>query len=192
MHRILTPAKKHWKKVALVVVALVGIILGTSACTSDGHHGQATETKTQQTNYDRLVAQQPAHTMPYSPTRDTINFWIDTWGKHPNKLAYVYFQNDKGELTGYYVFKGLPVSYCTSLTPNYQLRDEGDAGELSVPAPSVDGVYYSGGECNTYYGRDATTGAYVEYTAGMGINVLLYDQPLTGHPNVPNLSPGAK
>jgi hypothetical protein len=47
-----------------------------------------------------------------------------------------------------------------------------------VPAPGVDGVYYSGGQCNSYYGKDATTGAYVEYTAGLGINVLLFDEPL--------------
>jgi hypothetical protein len=53
----------------------------------------------------------------------------------------------------------------------------------------VDGVYYSGGECNTYYGKDATTGSFIEYTVGLGINVLLYNQPLPNHPNVPNLAP---
>ena len=175
---------------ALAGLAVVATLLG--ACTSSGGGGDSTKTeqKVQKGSYDALVKGQPAHAMSYSPTRNTANFWIDTWGKNPNKLAYVYLQNANGDFTGYYVFKGLPVSYCVALTPNYKLVDPGgssDNGNIVVPAPSVDGVYYSGGQCNTYYGRDATTNAYIEYTAGLGINVLLYDQPLPGHPNVPQL-----
>lgn len=163
-----------------IAAALAVVALALTAC-DDGGSGQNKELQTQQSNYNRLVARQPAHTMGYSSTRETINGWIDTWSK-PGKLSYVYLQNAAGQITGYYVLKGLPVSYCTSLTPNYTFvgtPDDGDtAKNQQVPAPSIDGVYYSGGECNTYYGFDATTGAYVEYTAGLGINVLLYDQPL--------------
>lgn len=174
--------------------ALIAAALTFAACTpSNNDSGQKSETDKQQSNYDRLVKNDPAHTMDVSPTRRTINKWIDTWGKDPNKLAYVYLQNQNGDLLGYYVLKGLPVSYCTSLTPNYKIivpDVQGDnTGALSVPAPSIDGVYYSGGECNTYYGFDASSGAYIEYTVGLGINVLLYDQPLTNHPNVENLAP---
>lgn len=160
-------------------------VLGVVAAGCDNNHGEGTAQKAeqavQQDNYNKLVAADPAHTMVHSPTRDTINGWIDTWSK-PGKVAYVYLQNAAGEITGYYVLKGLPVSYCTSLTPNYKVIVPEVTGDnsvpLMVPAPAIDGVYYSGGECNTYYGFDATTGAYVEYTAGLGINVLLYDQPL--------------
>lgn len=175
------------------VLAVILAALALAACGgSTGSSGQTSEGNTQQSNYDRLVSQDPAHTMKVSPTRKTINRWIDTWGKDPNKLAYVYLQNANGDMIGYYVLKGLPVSYCTSLTPNYKIYDGSGSdggGNLSLPAPSIDGVYYSGGECNTYYGFDATTGAYIEYTAGLGINVLIYDQPLPNHPNVPNLAP---
>lgn len=182
------------KRILVLAAALIGVVIFASACTSSGGggNGQASETKRQQSNYDRLVAHDPAHTMQVSPTRNTINRWIDTWGKDPNKLAYVYFENSSGQYTGYYVLKGLPVSYCTSLTPTQHVNyDNGDGGggDVVLNNPSIDGVFYSGSECNTYYGFTADTGAYIEYTAGLGINVLIYDQPLSGHPNIPNLAP---
>lgn len=167
--------------------AIVAFSLMASGC-GDDNSGQSKETGTQQSNYDRLVSQDPAHTMAVSQTRNTINKWIDTWGKDPNKQSYVYMQNANGDLIGFYVLKGLPVSYCTAQTPTYQIKYD-DHGNVVVPAPSIDGVYYSGGECNTFYGFDATSGAYIEYTVGLGINVLIYDQPLPNHPNVKNLSP---
>jgi hypothetical protein len=118
--------------------------------------------------------------MNYSPSRDTINFWIDTWGKNPNKLSYVYMMDSQGDLVGYYIFKGLPVSYCAALTPTYQRFNVGgsDGADAVVPAPGVDAVYYSGGQCAAYYGKDAVSGTYIEYTAGMGLSPLIYDQPL--------------
>jgi hypothetical protein len=178
--------RRHWQAVASVLVTAVLAVAALVACTSDSSSDK--EAKSRNGTYDQLVAKQPAHSMTYSPTRDTINFWIDTWGKQPNKLAYVYLQNSEGKLIGYYVLKGLPVSYCAALTPTQQVAHD-DHGNVVVNAPSVDGVFYSGGQCAAYYGRDATTNAYLEYTVGLGINVLLYDQPLPNHPNVPNLGP---
>lgn len=175
------------KKPALTALAMIVAVMVISSCTSSNDQGQREESQTQQSNYDQLVAQDPAHTMNYSPTRKTINFWIDTWNK-PGQLAYVYLMNESGDLIGYYVLQGPPVSMCTSLTPNYKIY-EYNGGQMSVPAPGIDGVYYSGGECNTYYGKDAQTGAYVEFTLGMSMNMLLYNQPLTDHQNVPNLTP---
>lgn len=182
------------KRVFALLGVLLAVLFVSTACTSGGKQGsgQKKESATQQSNYDRLQSEEPALTMAVSQTRLNINRWISTWGKDPNKLAYVYLQNDSGKMTGYYVLKGLPVSYCTSLTPNYKIIWDGGSdggGNFTVPAPSIDGVYYSGGECNTYYGFTADTGAYIEYTAGLGINVLIYDQPLSNHPNVPNLAP---
>lgn len=182
------------KRFIALAVALLLAALALTACQNGDGKGQKKESQAQESTYNKLVSQEPAHTMTYSPTRKTINFWIDTWSK-PNALAYVYLQNSNGDLIGYYVLQGPPVSMCTSLTPNYRLVDPGgssDNGDITVPAPGMDGVYYSGGECNTYYGKDATTGAYVEYTVGLGINVLLYNQALPNHPNVPNLAPTSK
>lgn len=168
------------QKIAAVLMS-VGVVVGITAC-EDGNKGEPKESanvERQQVNgtYDKLVAQQPAHSMNYSPTRDTKNFWIDTWGQDPNKLSYVYLMASDGNMIGYFVLKGLPVSYCTSLVPTFDINSNVD-GKVVVPRPSMDGTYSSGNNCNAFYGQDATTGAYVEYTAGMGISPLLYDQPL--------------
>lgn len=183
------------KKALTGLVALVAALsLGACTSSSQGGAAQNKESKIQQGSYNGLAAQEPAHPVTYPMTRKAINFYVDTWNK-PDKLAYVYLQNGNGDLIGYYVFKGLPTSMCTALTPPYKLVDPGgssDNGNISVPAPGIDGVYYSGGECNTYYGQDATSNAFIEYTVGLGINVLLYDQPLPNHPNVKNLSPTTK
>lgn len=161
-----------------MVVASIGI---TTACSARDDSSQSRESQSRQSSYDRQVANQPARTMGYSPTRETINFWIATWDK-PNKLSFVYLIASNGQKVGYFVFKGLPVSYCASLTPNYEFRDvpgDGDSvPDFQVPAPGVDGVYYSGGQCNTYYGRDATTNSYLEYNVGTGISALVYERPL--------------
>ncbi len=169
-------------KVIPCLIAAALPITGLTGCLDDGDGGsQRRESNLRQSSYDRLTRQQPAHTMSYSPTRETINFWIDTWDK-PGKLSYVYLQAGNGELIGYYIFKGLPVSYCAALTPTYEFIDKpGDSTDEKnheAKAPSVDGVYYSGGQCATYYGRDATTNSYIEYTVGNGQNVLLYERPL--------------
>lgn len=167
--------------VGIFAMAL-GLVVILSAC-DDGDTGDSrkSESQVKSQGYDKMVKNQPADSMEYSPTRDTINFWIRTWDEK-NKLSFVYLQNANGEAIGYYVLKGLPVSYCAMLTPPEQIRDKGDSGRtaLLLQAPSMDGVFYANGGtlCSTYYGEDATTGNYIEYTVGMGINVLLFDQPV--------------
>lgn len=170
--------------VALVLVTAAG------SCSEGQSSSQQSENDRRQDSYDRLVAEQPAQEMDHSPTRETINFWIETWSQ-PGKLAFVYLQGANGELLGYYVLEGLPVSYCAMLTPSYEtLEPHGNGdGIVSVPAPGMDGAYYSGNQCSTYYGRDATTGTYVEYTAGLGINVLLFDEPMPRQTDVQPLGP---
>ena len=46
-----------------------------------------------------------------------------------------------------------------------------------VKAPSMDGVYYSGGQCSQVYMKDAVKGKYMEFTAGGSLNYLLYEEP---------------
>lgn len=192
MHRL----TRHRRSRISIVALLLAIVLLLAACDDDKDDAQGKETSTGQSAYEKLVARQPAHDMTYSPTRNTVNFFIDTWGKNPNKLSYVYLQNANGDLLGFYTLRGLPVNYCVSLRPNYKIEKTEIPGDntavLSVPAPSADGVYYGpGAGCSTYYGRDVN-GDYIEYTVGLGINVLLYDQPLPNRPNVPSLSPAKK
>lgn len=169
-----------------LTIAVAGIcavlLLGASSCGDEPQPpAQEQETERQQDAYDRLTADQPANVAEYSPTRETINYWLDTWGKEPGKLSYVYLLASNGQMVGYFIFEGLPVSYCASLTPTYRMErpwgGNGQNGHM-VPAPAMDGVYYSGGQCQAYYGKDAVSASYMEYTIGNGISALVYEQPL--------------
>lgn len=170
-------------KGAVAAVLAAGLAAGATACDMGSNSkppARAQEDHTTNSNYSRLVANQPAHTGSYSPTRATKNFWIDTWMHDPNKLSYVYLQNANGQY-GYFVLKGLPVSYCTSLVPPTQDRNVSlnpNDAVVQDPAPSIDGAFGSGKDCSTKYGTDAVTGAYVEFTVGQNQSYFLYDRPL--------------
>lgn len=173
-------------KMPRLAVVFLAIVLGFFALTAESCDGSTPEANKdaagRTATVNGLVANQPAHTMTYSSSRDTINGWIDTWGKK-GKIAYVYLQNSDGAIINSFVLKGLPVSYCTGITRPFDKTsvDMGEyGGEAVVPAPGVDGVYYSGGDCQRYYAFDATTGAYLEFSVGQGQQMLLYDKPLKG------------
>ncbi|MCL2463605.1 MAG: hypothetical protein FWF28_00855 [Micrococcales bacterium] len=164
---------------AIPLVLVVGVLVSAASCSTGGAAAQKQEDTSRQDSYAKLVAAQPAAQLQdYSPTRAAKNFWITTWGDKPGKLSYVYLMNSTGAMIGYYIFVGLPVSYCTSLVPPVSVEDPNGDGNVLVPQPSVDGTYSSQANCSTMYGQDATTGAYIEYTVGMGINALVYSEPL--------------
>lgn len=165
-----------WQKAGLAGLVGVGAILLTAAgC--DVNESAQQEREARQAGYDQLIANQPAETMGYSPTRETINGWVNTWDE-PGKLAYVYLQNANGEY-GYFITVGPPVSYCAQNAPMHEWdRPHSQAERYLVEAPSLDGAYYSGAQCNAYYAFDANTGAYVEFTIGANQSFFLYDQPM--------------
>lgn len=185
------------RTIGIILVALAAI--GLAGCRNNNDAGQKAESGIQQSNYDQLAQAQKAHRMTYSPTRDSINAWIDTWNVR-GQLAFTYMLSN-GEKIGYYVFQGPPVSYCASLTPNYKLIDPGGSdnnGDITVNAPSIDGVFYSGGQCATYYGKDATTGQIIEFSIGNGLNYVTTTQPLYlnlpayGYTKISDVHPNAK
>lgn len=170
------------KRIIRTVLGVVTVlVVGFSATACDDDSSQAKETEAKEKGYDKLVANQPIEVPEYSTTRETINRWIKTWGKNSSKgkLSYVYLQNAKGEY-GYFVLKGLPVSYCALGTPPSKTKSNNGSGMVNIPLPEMDGTYSKGsGECNTYYGFDATTDAYLEFTLGMNQSFFLFDQPST-------------
>lgn len=130
---------------------------------------------------DEIRSQQKVNPMKWSPTLSTINRWAETWGQQ-GKVSYVYMQRQDGEFAGYYVLDGLPVNYCVSGSPTYDMYDvHGDSmgPSLNVPAPALDGAYYGGCDSSRYYGFDAVTGQYIEYTDGLVLTAVLSDQPLS-------------
>lgn len=97
----------------------------------------------------------------------------------PEKLFYVYERGENGNTVGYYVSRTYPQSVCTFMTPPEQVvhKDWGmDAGaSVVVSAPALDGVYYKGGGCDTYFFFDAATDAMI--LTSMKFTVA--DQPLS-------------
>jgi hypothetical protein len=164
---------KEHARVVMATVAALALGLGVTACDDDSSQGKEGEAR--QANYDHLVASQPAGQMEYSPTREAINQWIKTWGKR-GKLSYVYIQNGKGEY-GYFIMKGLPVPRCKKLTPTEKV-ESGNDGTAVVAQPGMDGTYSSGSTCDAYFGFDATTGAYLEFTIGTNQSFFLFDRPM--------------
>lgn len=171
----LTNAKT--KKIATLAVALVAVLgLMASSCDTTESEASSDERKTQREGYEGLTDRQPAKSMSYSPSRNTIIRWIETWDE-PGQLNFTYLLNNAGEAVGYFVFVGPPVSYCAMLTPNYSVSRH-QHGNLVLPEPGVDGVYYSGGQCVQYYGIDATTDQLIEFTVGGSLNYMSSTQPL--------------
>jgi hypothetical protein len=191
---VLTLTSRTKRRLIPAVAILAALLFGAESCdgSSAPSGGQANEDKARTEGYNGLTKTQPAHRMNYSPTREIKNFWVDTWG-HKGKVAYIYLRDSQSNVFGYYVTQGLPVSYCTSLVPPVQKYkvDMGEyGGEVLGPGPSVDGTFASASNCSEYYAKDAVTGAYIEYSVGLGINQQISDQPLPQYGDAQPLGPG--
>jgi hypothetical protein len=162
--------------IVLLSVVLTLILVGCEPPSQEAHQS---EQQKQSQNYEGLTKTQEAQGMAYSPTRDNLNKWADTW-EEQGKLSYVYLIDQNGNKYGYYIFEGLPVSYCASLTPPDKVeRDAGYSVDALVrQAPAIDGVYYAGAFCQQVFGFDAISGTYYEFTVGGGFNYFLSDQPM--------------
>src|SRR5699024_4583368 len=101
------------RKLILIALAAIAVIM-LAAC--EATQSERGEVDTRQGNYDRLVEMEPALEVTKPKTRETVNFFTETWNKE-GQLAYVYLQNSEGKMIGYYALDGPPVSMCTSLTP---------------------------------------------------------------------------
>lgn len=194
-----------WERIGTVAVA-AALTAGVMAACSGGDNGskasasagsdagaaKKAEQAAQDADYATAVAQVPAaHCDGRCPSRATVNFWIDIW-KVPGQLDFVYYR-ENGQTTGYYVFAGPPVSLCTSITPPYttkKINADGSGGadeDVIVSAPGMDGVYYSGGDCNRLYGKDATTGRYIGFMIGYGASIVESTTPMPQYAQAPKL-----
>lgn len=165
-------------RIALLAIALLTAMFFVACDAQPVQDAQKSEAKTNEENYENLVENQPAETMDYAPTREGINKFTRTW-EEQGKISYVYIINQSG--VNYLVLEGLPISYCASMTPpeKYkQLPDDGDYTYYPHQSPSMDGVYYSGSNCIQYYGFEAQTDTYVEFSVGGDQNFYVSEKPL--------------
>lgn len=160
------------RALALILILLFAVLLTGCDEQSAGEQDAAARDR----NAEQLVQQQPGGTMDYSPTREGINDWMQTW-EDRGQVAYVYLLAANGEEVGYYVMEGPPISYCAAMAPPVESESNGNGGMVTIPSQAMDGAYYSGNQCSQYYGFDAVTGEYVEYTIGNGMNHLVHTTP---------------
>ncbi|MGH1556614.1 hypothetical protein ACRAWF_47270 [Streptomyces sp. L7] len=67
---------------------------------------------------------------------------------------------------------------CKMLHPTEKVESS-DSGIAVLAQPGMDGTCTSGSTCNAYYGFDATTNAYMEFTVGTNQSFFLFDKPMT-------------
>lgn len=168
----------------MIIVALVVSALIVAGCSETQPKADQKEQKAQSTGYEALVNKQPAEGMAYSPTREALIKYANTW-EEEGKIAYVYFSNMNGERTGYFILEGLPASYSAALTPTERIETHYES-QAVIENPAMDGVYYSGSDAARYFGYDAVSGAYLEWSANGGQEFFITDQPLS---NVPEAKP---
>ena len=124
------------RKLILIAIAVIAVLMLVACDSTESERG---EVGTRQGNYDKLVDMEPALEVTNPKTRETVNFFTETWNQE-GQLAYVYLQNSEGNMIGYYALDGPPVSMCTSLTPPDRQRHSDSAVRV---APSIDGVFRS-------------------------------------------------
>lgn len=165
--------------IIFAALAALALVIGLAAC--EGEPSAANKAnETRDKAVEGIRKNQPVQPMSYSPTLETINRWAKTWGQK-GKVSYVYMQRADGTFAGYYVLDGLPVNYCVGGSPPYTMSDlpgDQDSADQKVPAPGLDGAYYGGCDASRYYGFDAVSGQYVEYTDGFVLTAVLSDSPL--------------
>ena len=162
----------------LISMLIAGILL--TGCTESAPSASEKARSDRGKAVETFRKEQPVSAMSYSSTLATINRWADTWGQK-GKVSYVYMKRQDGAFDDYYVLDGLPVNQCVGGSPPYDYEDiAGDETtvDVQVPAPGLDGAYYGGCDPSRYYGFDAVTGQYIEYTAGMVLTAIISDQPL--------------
>lgn len=162
-------------KKVVTVVSIALFAIGITACKAEDNsqdEGAKIQESIMKSAQDRIPTYQPTNFL----TRQAVTKWMERMDT-PSKTFYIYIMANNGQKLGYYVGQTRPISACTLLTPSERLV-EGDRGghygDFPMPAPSLDGVYGSGG-CDSYFFFDATTDAYIEIK---GLNFFVADQPL--------------
>lgn len=153
--------------VSVIAIAIIGVFLLT-ACEPDKSAAQRDQ-DSQEDMMDRAHTEEPMYQIENFLSRRSINEWtkrMDT----PDKLWYIYLMTDSGAFVGYHICDTVPLSYGVSLTNPQQYYSNG----ATLPAPGVDGVYYSGADPSVHYCFDAETGALITFN----LRFVHYDMPL--------------
>lgn len=138
-------------------LALVGIAaMALAGCNEDT---QAAGERAQEDVMQAASRAIPVPQVTQYPTRNTVARWIDS-ANDPDQTHYIYIMLPGVGYVGYYVADSAPVNICTSMTPPMR-RVTSTNGNVTLPSPALDGVYYGGG-CEMWYFFDVETNAKIE------------------------------
>lgn len=166
----------------LATVAVVALTIVLGACDSAPDQRAQDAARSSQ-SVERIIAQQPVQSGNYSPTRATINGWVQTWMTRPGVKYYAYLYTN-GQPLGYYVLQGPPVSYAAGATEPYRRQCDG-SGCFDRANPGQDAAFANVGSGQfQFYGMDAQTSRIVEW-GGVGVTYIGSSAPL----NVPGAVP---
>lgn len=91
----------------------------------------------------------------------------------PGKLWYIYLLSDSGAYIGYHISRTYPISIAVAMSTPARVYKSGH-GNVVIPSPGIDGVFYNGVDPTLYYCFDAQTDAMILFTT----EFIAYDYPL--------------
>lgn len=160
----------------VILFALLGMlalaVVAFASCGEVGPSTQDQERETQDAVLKRGLDSQPIYQIQNFLSREAINKWLERMDT-PNKLWYVYLMTESGAFIGYHVCNTVPLSYGVSLT-NPSEKVTGRWGNVTMPAPGLDAVYYTGTDPTVHFCFDAETDALVTFN----VEFVYYDKPL--------------
>lgn len=174
---------RRMTKALLAFMAGLALLVTVAACEDEPPTEKDNQANKNADVYEQLLASQEVSDPTYSNDLANIDLWVDTWGTNPGTIAYVYLLSSDGDYISYLVLDGLPTTKCKNATPTYELLDftgDGDSyPDMQVPAPGLSGTYSTGsGDCSTMYGKDVSTGAYIEFTVGASMAMIASAAPI--------------
>lgn len=158
-----------------IFILSVFVLFGVTACDLPEPSASQKQEAARDNVMERANAKVPVPQTDNFVTREMIAEYMRRMDE-PNKTFFVYVVANTGAVMGYYTTNGAPVSICAFLAPPDKVEERYGGSDLVRKAPGVDGVYYSGGGCDTYYFFDANSDAMVQVK---GLNLFVSDQPLS-------------
>lgn len=161
------------KKLLYILLTLVILATGVIviACGREPSV-QEVDKQAQEDILSRAQASEPVYQIQNFLSREAINEWLKRVDV-PNKLWYIYLLSDSGAMIGYHVSRTIPLSYGVSIT-NPAQRITGSWGNVVMPAPGLDGVFYTGSDPSIHFCFDAETDALITFSC----EFVYYDMPL--------------
>lgn len=171
---------KRGKFLVLLMASLALFVFMAASCSQGGETIER-DKKAQDEVLSRAQDAEPPYQIQNFLSRQAINEWLRRMDT-PNKLWYIYLRAESGAFIGYHICKTVPLSYGVSITNPARIADIGGEPDLVMPAPGLDGVFYTGVDPTLYFCFDSETDALILFALG---NSTIYDKPLDA--DVPRL-----